>query len=162
VLYLYRALCIDGEHTHSLTLTYAHKDYSLPGFYAISLCAKVSGKTLCSLKASTVSCSWSLSSIFNRYLLCVSCPPPPPSFLRFALFFCLGFFPHFHPVFFLRPFSPPPPLSFVRHAWLFVSFTDLTVVNSIKGDRGGTVVKVLCYKSEGHWFDPSWCHWIFH
>jgi len=23
------------------------------------------------------------------------------------------------------------------------------------GDRGGTVVKVLCYKSEGHWFDPS-------
>ena len=27
------------------------------------------------------------------------------------------------------------------------------------GDRGGTVVKVLCYKSEGRWFDPSWCHW---
>ena len=29
------------------------------------------------------------------------------------------------------------------------------------GDRGGTVVKVLCYKSEDHWFDPSWCHWNF-
>ena len=29
------------------------------------------------------------------------------------------------------------------------------------GDRGSTVVKVLCYKSEGHWFDPSWCHWNF-
>ena len=29
------------------------------------------------------------------------------------------------------------------------------------GDRGGTVVKVLCYKSEGRWFDPSWCHWNF-
>jgi len=28
--------------------------------------------------------------------------------------------------------------------------------------RGSTVVKVLCYKSEGRWFDPSWCHWIFH
>ena len=28
-------------------------------------------------------------------------------------------------------------------------------------DRGGTVVKVLCCKSEGHWFDPSWCHWHF-
>ena len=27
---------------------------------------------------------------------------------------------------------------------------------------GGTVVKVLCYKSEGRWFDPSWCQWIFH
>jgi hypothetical protein len=23
------------------------------------------------------------------------------------------------------------------------------------------VVKVLCYKSEGCWFDPSWCHWNF-
>ena len=22
------------------------------------------------------------------------------------------------------------------------------------GDRGGTVVKVLCYKLEGRWFDP--------
>ena len=24
-----------------------------------------------------------------------------------------------------------------------------------QGDRGGTVVKVLCYKWEGPWFDPS-------
>ena len=31
----------------------------------------------------------------------------------------------------------------------------------IFGDRVGTVVKVLCYKSEGHRFDPSWCHWNF-
>jgi len=30
------------------------------------------------------------------------------------------------------------------------------------GDRGGIVVKVLCYKLEGRWFDPSWCQWIFH
>jgi len=29
-------------------------------------------------------------------------------------------------------------------------------------DRGSTVVKVLCYKSVGRWFDPSWCQWIFH
>jgi len=29
------------------------------------------------------------------------------------------------------------------------------------GDRGGTVVKVLCYKSEDRWFDPRWCHWNF-
>ena len=27
---------------------------------------------------------------------------------------------------------------------------------------GSTVIKVLCYKSEGRWFDPSWCQWIFH
>ena len=26
----------------------------------------------------------------------------------------------------------------------------------MKGGRGGTVVKVLCNKSEGRWFDPSW------
>ena len=24
------------------------------------------------------------------------------------------------------------------------------------------VVKVLCYKSEGRWFDPSRCQWTFH
>jgi len=29
------------------------------------------------------------------------------------------------------------------------------------GDRSSTVVKVLCYKSEGGWFDSSWCHWNF-
>ena len=27
--------------------------------------------------------------------------------------------------------------------------------------HGGTVVKVLCYKSEGRWFNPSWCQWNF-
>ena len=30
------------------------------------------------------------------------------------------------------------------------------------GDHDSTVLKVLCYKSEGRWFDPSWCQWIFH
>jgi hypothetical protein len=28
-------------------------------------------------------------------------------------------------------------------------------------DRGGTVVKVLCYKSEVRWFDSGWFHWNF-
>jgi hypothetical protein len=32
----------------------------------------------------------------------------------------------------------------------------------IWGDHGDTVVKVLHYKSEGCWFDPRWCHGIFH
>ena len=31
-----------------------------------------------------------------------------------------------------------------------------------RGLCGPPVVKVLCYKSEGRWFDPSWCQWIFH
>jgi len=29
------------------------------------------------------------------------------------------------------------------------------------GDCGSTVVKVLCYKSEGRWFDSRWCQWNF-
>jgi len=33
---------------------------------------------------------------------------------------------------------------------------------TLLGDRGSRVVKVLCYKSESRWFDPSWCQWIFH
>ena len=37
----------------------------------------------------------------------------------------------------------------------------LTAVEDV-GDRGSPVAKVLCYKSEGRWFDPSWCQWIFH
>ena len=38
------------------------------------------------------------------------------------------------------------------------------VINSTQeymGDRGSTEVKVLCYNSEGRWFDPSWCQWNF-
>jgi len=35
-------------------------------------------------------------------------------------------------------------------------------VQSLIGDRGSTVFKVLCYKSEGRWLDPSWCQWNFH
>ena len=31
----------------------------------------------------------------------------------------------------------------------------------IYGVRGSTVVKALCYKSEGRWFDPRWCHWKY-
>ena len=37
----------------------------------------------------------------------------------------------------------------------------LSSATLISGDRGGTVVKVLCYKSEGRWFDSRWCHWNF-
>jgi len=27
--------------------------------------------------------------------------------------------------------------------------------------HGSTVVKVVRYKSEGHWFKSRWCHWNF-
>jgi len=43
--------------------------------------------------------------------------------------------------------NPTPPLN--------------TPVTLKPGDRGSTVVKVLCYKSEGRWFDSRWCHWNF-
>jgi len=33
---------------------------------------------------------------------------------------------------------------------------------TLSGDRGSSVVKVLCYKSEGRLFDPNWCQCIFH
>jgi len=35
------------------------------------------------------------------------------------------------------------------------------IINA-QGDHGSTVVKVLCYKSEGRWFHSSQCQWIFH
>ena len=38
----------------------------------------------------------------------------------------------------------------------------LVIVLLMGGDRGSIVVKVLRYKSEGRWFDPSKCQWIFH
>ena len=57
-------------------------------------------------------------------------------------------------------FSPwPVRLGFVvEHTSMRQVFSGST---SIFGDRGKTVVKVLCYKSEGHWFDPSCCQWKF-
>ena len=39
--------------------------------------------------------------------------------------------------------------------------SDFVCCTQLYRDRGGTVVKVPCYKSEGRWFDPSWCHWNF-
>ena len=46
-------------------------------------------------------------------------------------------------------------LSFTKMNTLFVLLT------SLYRDRGSTVVKVLYHKSEGRWFDPSWCHCNF-
>ena len=38
---------------------------------------------------------------------------------------------------------------------------ELNSVHSANGDLVGTVVKVLCYKSQGRWFDSSWSLEIF-
>jgi len=37
----------------------------------------------------------------------------------------------------------------------------LLLLYRLSGDRGSSVVKLLCCKSVGRWFDPSWCHWNF-
>jgi hypothetical protein len=42
------------------------------------------------------------------------------------------------------------PLNIIYHIYIHVGTAD-----------GGTVVKVLCYKSEGRWLDFRWCHWNF-
>jgi len=66
--------------------------------------------------------------------------------------------------------TPPPPSPHANPALRFLIYiikSGYLVRNFIylftnMGDRGSTVVKVLCYKSEGRWFDPSWYQWIFH
>ena len=45
---------------------------------------------------------------------------------------------------------------------LYKCTSDITDLQYQLRDRGSSVVKVLCYRSEGRWFDPSWCQWIFH
>jgi len=43
----------------------------------------------------------------------------------------------------------------------YIFYFILILYLNVSGDRGSTVVKVLCYNSEGRWFDPSWCQWNF-
>ena len=40
-------------------------------------------------------------------------------------------------------------------------FVELILLYTYNGDRDSTVVKPLCYKWEGLWFDSGWCHWNF-
>ena len=41
------------------------------------------------------------------------------------------------------------------------SVTSLILSYVIPTNYGSSVVKALCYKSEGRWFDPRWCHCNF-
>ena len=45
--------------------------------------------------------------------------------------------------------------------WAASNASNFKVYYLLTGDRGSTVVKVLCNKSESSWFDPRWCHWKF-
>ena len=67
------------------------------------------------------------------------------------------------PTLFLHPFlfSPyMPHASLISCSWILSSYYFMNSTN-YKGDRGVTVVKALCYKPEGRWFDSRWCHWNF-
>jgi len=37
----------------------------------------------------------------------------------------------------------------------------MNAIQLSQGDRGSTVVKALCYKSEGRRLDSKLCHWNF-
>ena len=45
--------------------------------------------------------------------------------------------------------------------WTSVEWSNILDYWKVPILTGGTVVEVLCYKSEGRWFDPRWCHWNF-
>jgi len=40
--------------------------------------------------------------------------------------------------------------------------TGFSLGTSVCGGHGSTVLKGLCYKLEGRWFDSRWCHGMFH
>ena len=91
---------------------------------------------------------------------------------------------------FLSSFPTPPPKQTLHHNFLHLQITAfvttsspnigyvlITILNKLvtvtgwevnwivyinRGDRGSTVVKVLCYKLVGRWLDPSWCQWILY
>ena len=39
---------------------------------------------------------------------------------------------------------------------LYILYIFIYIICILHGDRGGTVFKVPCYKSEGRWFDSKW------
>jgi len=54
--------------------------------------------------------------------------------------------------------SASSPVVSMFTSFYFVHFVFSVIINdqcTFNCDRGSTVVKVLCYKSEGRWFDPS-------
>jgi hypothetical protein len=48
---------------------------------------------------------------------------------------------------------------YLRNCCIFLLY--LFHICSVGTADGGTVVKVLRYKSEVRWFDSRWCHWNF-
>jgi hypothetical protein len=51
------------------------------------------------------------------------------------------------------------PLEDIQH---YYSLFSTVIYDCTDGDRDGIVVRVLCYISEGRWFDSKCCHWNWH
>ena len=64
-------------------------------------------------------------------------------------------------IFVFRSQSIPKYIRLNKFNKVLVVFLVFIIGKLNSGDRGGTVVKVLCYKSEGRWFDSRWCYWYF-
>ena len=60
-------------------------------------------------------------------------------------------------VFFFSFLFQPTMHNIYIYIYIYFDFNNIYII----GDRSSTVVKVLCYKLEGHWFNPSWCHCNF-
>ena len=45
--------------------------------------------------------------------------------------------------------------------WTKPNFGVTVVVVVVVVVVGVVIIIIMCYKSEGRWFDPSWCHWNF-
>jgi len=101
-----------------------------------------------------------LSFVIGRVLACV----PSAASVTFVMFPMKSFLAETCSLIFLA-------LYVARHWFLTVHLkTDATarmchirIIYSTlySGDSGSTVLKVLCYNSDGRWFDPSWCQWNF-
>jgi len=53
-------------------------------------------------------------------------------------------------------------INFGIYVWPCYQYPVVLLLYSLtEGDRGSTLVKALCYKSEGRFFDSRWCQWNF-
>jgi hypothetical protein len=53
-------------------------------------------------------------------------------------------------------------MNLIMNSDMFYTARHEVIDLSTGNTSGSTVVKVLRYKPEGRWFDPRWCHGIFH
>jgi len=98
--------------------------------------------------------------IFHLPSMHVPCPTYLISLNSFTLITPYKITDHTAPVMKYSPISNYFLLPRTEH---FLQYTvhNFYLHHLLRADRGSTVVKALCYKSEGRCFDPSWCQWIF-